>query len=105
MHRKKFPEPWLIRLNEVAKAVRRQPGFGDIFAVVEPPRQPDHPPILRLELTGQVEIAPLSMQTVEHMMATGQQGPMLIEMKQAFTRLLKLVDRRARRALERPGRA
>lgn len=104
MQRKKFPEPWLIRLNEVAKAVRRQPGFADIFAVVEPPRQPERPPILRLELAGQVEIAPLSMRSVEHMMTTGQQGPILIEMKQAFSRLLKLVDRRARRAPGRPGR-
>lgn len=98
MERKKFPESWVIRLNEVAKAVRRQPGFTNVYAIVEAPRQPNHPPILRLELAGQVEIVPLTMSSVERMMSTGHQGPLLIEIKQAFQRLIKLVDRKARRA-------
>jgi hypothetical protein len=93
---KKFPEAWLIRLREVVNAVRRQEGFRDVFASVEPPQKAGSPPILRLEMAGQVEVVSLTLRSVQHMIVTGQQGPLLTEIKQAFMSLIKLVDRRAR---------
>lgn len=93
----RFPEAWLARVNEVVKAVRRQHNYADVFATVEPPRQPGNPPLLRLEMAGTVEVVPLTLRAVEHMMVTGQPGPLLVEVKQAFVRVLKTVERRGRK--------
>lgn len=93
----RFPEAWLGRVNDVVKAVRRQHNYADVFATVEPPRQPGNPPLLRLEMGGTVEVVPLTLRAVEHMMVTGQQGPLLVEVKQAFVRVRKTVERRGRK--------
>jgi len=93
----KFPEAWLARVNDVVKTVRRQHNYADIYATVEPPRQPGNPPQLRMEMAGTVEIVPLTLRAIEHMMVTGQPGPLLVEVKQAFVRVLKAVERRGRK--------
>jgi hypothetical protein len=93
----KFPEAWLAQINQVVKAVRRQHGYGEIYATVDPPRLPGNPPLLRVEMGGTVEVVPLTLRAVEHMMITGQPGPVLIEVKQAFVRVLKTVERRGRK--------
>lgn len=97
--KREFSEAGLIRLNELVKAVRRQPNFRDIYGSVEPPQRKGSPPILRLELSGTVEVTPLNPRTVEHMLATGHPGPILIEIKQAFNQLNRTVQRHGRKRL------
>ncbi|MFQ5664373.1 MAG: hypothetical protein ACE5HL_11125 [Terriglobia bacterium] len=91
---KQFPPAWLQRLNELVKTVRRQQGWSDIQAIVEPPARPGYPSTLRLERRGALLIVPLDPHAVEQMMRTGQQGPLLIEIKQGFFRLLKAARHR-----------
>lgn len=95
---KQFPQLWLSRLNDIVKQVRRRQGWGDIQAVVEAPPRAGQAPLLRLEKTGVLEIAPLDPRSVELLMRTGQEGPLLIEIRQAFLRLLKLSQRREKEA-------
>lgn len=93
---KHFPPLWLSRLNETVMSVRRRHGWMDIQAAVEPPQQRGQPPLLRLERSGALVLTPLDLRAVELMMRTGQQGPILIEIKQAFLRFLKTAQRRER---------
>lgn len=101
---KEFPAAWLDRLNQMAQSMRRRQGWGEIRAVVEPPLRPDHPPLLRLEKAGMLLIVPLDTRAVDQMMRTGQESPMLIEMKQAFMQVMKSAQRRekSRPASARP---
>lgn len=91
---KQFPPLWLSRLNEIVKQVRRRQGWGDVQAVVEAPPRAAQVPLLRLEKTGMLEMVPLDPRSVELLMRTGQEGPLLIEIRQAFQRLLKSAQRR-----------
>lgn len=101
---KAYPAAWLTRLNELAKQVRRRQGWGDIQAVVEAPTRPGYPPLLRLEKTGMLELEPLDPRAVELLIRTGQEGPLLIQIRQAFMRMLKSAARREKEApAARPG--
>ena len=101
---KQFPAAWLIRLKEMAKGLRRREGWGDVFATVEPPVQAEHPPVLRLEKGGAFITEPLDRRAIEQMMRTGQEGPVLMAMRQAFFRLVKLAARREGRQERTRGR-
>ena len=92
---KRFPEEWLKRLNEMVKVARRRQGFDNITAVVDPPYGPDSPPILRMEKAGVIITVPIDARAVEQMVRTGQEGPLLVEFKQAFMRVEKAAGRRA----------
>ena len=94
---RRFPDEWLKRLNELVTVVRRRQGWGDIYATVDAPAGPDHPPILRLEHAGALITVPLDVRAVELMVRTGQEGPLLVELKQAFMRVVKTSERRAAR--------
>jgi len=102
---KRFPEEWLKRLNEMVKAVRRRQRLDDIHTTVDPPIGPDHPPILRMEKGGTLVTVPLDPRAVEQMVRTGQEGPLLIEIRQALLRVEKAAARRASRkeAVRRKG--
>ena len=91
---RQFPIAWLDRLNQMANGMRRRQGWGEIRAVVEPPLRPDHPPLLRLEKGGMLLIVPLDIRAVEQMIRTGQESPVLIEMRQAFMQIMKSAQRR-----------
>lgn len=93
----RFPEAWIQRLNALINTVRRLPGYTEVFASVEIPRLLGQPPVMRLELRGQVEIAPLEPKALEHMMQTGYQGAVVLEIKQAFARVVKAAQRRKAR--------
>lgn len=101
---KRFPEEWLKRLNEMVKVARRRQGFDDIVAVVDPPFGPDHPPILRMEKAGVIVTVPIDPRAVEQMVRTGQEGPLLVEFKQAFMRVQKASERRAGQKAAGPAR-
>ncbi len=94
MSTQRFPDAWLHRVNEVVKAVRRQQGYTEVFATVEAPRLPGYPPTLRLEFSGATEIVPLSLPAVEQLVRTGQPGPLLVEIRQGFLRVIKFAERR-----------
>lgn len=91
---KQFPAAWIARMNEMVKAVRRRQGWGDIQAFVEAPLRPGHPPTLRLEKEGTLIIVPLEIRAVEQMMRTGQEGPVLGDLKRAFLQVMKAAQRR-----------
>lgn len=95
---KEFPPSWTIRLNEIVRTVRRQQRWGDVLASVEHPSQVGKPPVLRLEQGGILEVIPLSLPAVNQTMVTGQHGPLLIEIKQAFMRFAKTVERQSKLA-------
>ncbi|MBI4466511.1 MAG: hypothetical protein HY656_03675 [Acidobacteria bacterium] len=91
---RQFPAAGVNRLNEMVKAVRRRQGWGDISAVVDPPLRPEHPPVLRLEKSGTTLCVPIDVRAVEQAMRTGQESPLLVEIKQGFLRILKAAERR-----------
>lgn len=91
---RKFPLTWLNRLNDMVKTVRRRQGWGDVHAVVQAPLRPDHPPILRVEKSGTLITEPIDLRLIEQAMRTGQEGPLLAEIKQAFFRVQKAARRR-----------
>ncbi len=90
---KEFPPSWTIRLNEVVKMVRRQQKWIDVNAVVDHPNQSDKPPLLRLEKAGITDAVPLSVLAVRQTMVAGYQRPLVVEIKQAFLRFSKTVER------------
>lgn len=92
--KQEFPSGWVIRLNELVRTIRRQRGWGDVQAIVQPPSHRDRSPVLRLELGASQELVPLSVRAVQHMMLTGQASPLIIEIKQAFGRIIKQEKRR-----------
>lgn len=101
MELKQFPQSWVIRLNEVVRTVRRQNRWTDVNAVIEPPNQPEKPPVMRLECAGVTDVVPLTLPAVQQSMITGNQGPLLIEIKHAFLRFGKMVERQNKVARNR----
>lgn len=91
---RQFPAAWVSRLNEMVKSIRRRQGWNDVHAVVDPPLRAEHPPTLRLEKAGTLATVPIDVRAVELAMRTGQEGPLLIEIKQAFMRVVKSAERR-----------
>ena len=101
MELKQFPQSWVIRLNEVVRTVRRQNRWTDVNALIEPPNQPEKPPLMRLECGGVTDVVPLTLAAVQQSMITGNQGPLLIEIKHAFLRFAKMVARQNKLARHR----
>lgn len=100
---KQFPPQWVNRLNDLVKVVRRRQGWTDIHTVVQPPLRGDHAPLLRLQKEGTLVTVPLDVRAVAQMMRTGQEGPLLAELKQAFLHVLKTAQRREK-VFRAPGR-
>lgn len=98
---KHFPESWVVRLNEVVRTVRRQNRWTDVNALIEPPNQPEKPPLMRLECGGVTDVVPLTLPSVQQSMITGNQSPLLIEVKHAFIRFIKMVERQNKLARHR----
>lgn len=90
---KEFPPSWTIRLNEIVKTVRRQQRWIDVNVAVDHPSQPEKPPLLRLERAGITDAVPLSLLAVRATMVAGYQRPLVVEIKQAFLRFAKTVER------------
>lgn len=101
MELKQFPQSWVIRLNEVLRTVRRQNHWNDVNALIEPPNQPEKPPLMRLECSGVTDVVPLTLAAVQQCMITGNQGPLVIELKHAFLRFAKMVERQNKLARHR----
>ncbi|MGH9863133.1 MAG: hypothetical protein ACRD35_06895 [Candidatus Acidiferrales bacterium] len=90
---KEFPPSWTIRLNEIVKTVRRQQRWIDVNVMVDHPSQPEKPPLLRLEKAGITDVVPLTPLAVRQTMVSGYQRPLVLEIKQAFMRFAKTVER------------
>ena len=91
------PSPQLVsRLNELVKVIRRRMGHTDTYATVQAPLVPNQPITLRLQKEGTLVTVPLEGSTLDQFERAGIEGPLIIELKQAFMRVEKTAERRGK---------